>query len=209
MSISPDADCLGETWKKQTFALHRLMSDFTPNTPPIPPTPPPPPITLFRLLRIMPMPRKRLLAPGSGELVEGRILSYVTHLGSKYELQGSNSTTRSGSWVWLKEKTIQSAQYLINLLSFCFTSIKKNNAWDTAILKFDLEKSKVNVTGEVKGQGHIVHLESNRCTSFWFHINQTKHSWDMSNRVFDLKKTHPQYSKNFWQNNLNQNFYKM
>ena len=28
------------------------------------------------------------------------------------------------------------------------------------------------------------------CTSYSFHINQTNHSWDMSNRVFDLEKTH-------------------
>ena len=42
--------------------------------------------------------------------------------------------------------------------------------------------------GEVKGQGHMVHPVSNRCTSFLFHINQTNHSRDMSNRVFDLEK---------------------
>ena len=44
---------------------------------------------------------------------------------------------------------------------------------------------------EVKSQGHIVHPVSNRCTSFLFHINQTNPSWDMSNKVFDLEKTHP------------------
>ena len=33
-------------------------------------------------------------------------------------------TTRSRSWLWSKGKTIQSAQYLINLLSFCLTSIR-------------------------------------------------------------------------------------
>ena len=32
-------------------------------------------------------------------------------------------TTRSWTWVWSKGKTIQSAQYRIYLLSFCFTSI--------------------------------------------------------------------------------------
>ena len=42
--------------------------------------------------------------------------------------------------------------------------------------------------GEVKGQSHIVHLVSNRCTSFSLHINWTNHSLDMSNRVFDLEK---------------------
>ena len=48
--------------------------------------------------------------------------------------------------------------------------------------------------GEVKGQGHIVHPASCRCTSFSFHMNRTNHSWDMSTRVFDLEKSHP----NFW-----------
>ena len=33
-------------------------------------------------------------------------------------------TTRSRSWVWSRGKTIQSAQYLTDLLSFCFTSIR-------------------------------------------------------------------------------------
>ena len=42
--------------------------------------------------------------------------------------------------------------------------------------------------GGVKGQVHIVHPISNRCTSFSFHINWTNRSWDMSNRVFDLEK---------------------
>ena len=71
--------------------------------------------------------------------------------------------------------------------------------WDTAILKFDLEKSKVKVMGEVKGRGHIVHPVSNRCTSFSFHINRTNHSWDMSNIVFDLEKTHLKFSNKIWQ----------
>ena len=53
--------------------------------------------------------------------------------------------------------------------------------------------------GEVKGQGHIVHSVSNRCTSFLFHMNRTNHSWDMSNRVFDLEKTHPKFWKKIWQ----------
>ena len=32
-----------------------------------------------------------------------------------------------------------------------------------------------------------------------FHLNRTNHSWDMSNRVFDLEKTHPKFSKKIWQ----------
>ena len=57
--------------------------------------------------------------------------------------------------------------------------------------------------GEVKGQGHIIYPVSNRCISFLFHINQAKHSWDMSNWVFDLEKTHPKFSqKTRFQKNL-------
>ena len=61
---------------------------------------------------------------------------------------------------------------------------------------------KVKIMGKVKGQGHIVHPVSNRCTSFLFHINRTNHSWDMSNRVFDLEKTHPKFSKKIWQKRI-------
>ena len=45
-----------------------------------------------------------------------------------------------------------------------------------------------SVMGEFKGKGHIVHPVFNRCTSFSFHINRANHSWDMSNREFDLEK---------------------
>ena len=70
-----------------------------------------------------------------------------------------------------------------------------NNSGDRAILKFDLETSKVKVISEVKGQGHILYPVSNQCTSFSFHINQTNHSWDMAKIVFDLEKTHPKFLK--------------
>ena len=79
-----------------------------------------------------------------------------------------------------------------NWFAFYVSHQSDNNSSDTAKLIFDLEKSKVNVMGEVKGQGHIVHPVSNRCTSLLFHINQTNHSWDMSNKVFDLKKNTPE-----------------
>ena len=48
----------------------------------------------------------------------------------------------------------------------------------------------------------LVQQISNRCTSFSFHINWTNHSWDMSNRVFDLEKTHPKFSKKIWQKRI-------
>ena len=82
------------------------------------------------------------------------------------------------------------SQPSIKLICFLVSHQSDNNSWDGAILKFDLEKSKVKVMSEFKGWGHIVHPVSNRCTSFSFHINRINHSWDMSNRVFDLKKKH-------------------
>ena len=60
------------------------------------------------------------------------------------------------------------------------------------------------LTLKLQGQGHVwgqrsSHPVSNRCTSFSFHINRTNHSWEMSNRVFDLQKTHPKIAKKIWQ----------
>ena len=104
-------------------------------------------------------------------------------------------TTRSRSWVWLKANS----QPVFNWFAFFVSHQSDNNSWDTAILKFDLEKSEVKVMGEVKSWGHIVHPVSNWCTSFLFHIYRTNHSWNMSNRVFDLEKTHPKFSKKIWQ----------
>ena len=106
-------------------------------------------------------------------------------------------TTRSRSWVLSKGKTLQSAQYLTDLLSFCFTSI-----WWQFLRYIYFEIWPWNI----KVQGHIVHPVSNRCTSFSFHINRTNHSCDMSNRVFDLEKTHPKFSRKFFvKNSFQQN----
>ena len=103
------------------------------------------------------------------------------------------STPGSRSWVWSKDKVIQSAQYHINSLPFHFTSIRP-----TIPEKFDVETSKVKVMSEVKSQGHILYPVFNRCTSFSFHINRTNHSWDMARLMFDLEITHP----NFFNENL-------
>ena len=54
-------------------------------------------------------------------------------------------TSGSRSWVWSKDKVIQSAQDFLDLFSFVSHQSNKN-AWDTAILKFDLDK--------IQGQGH-------------------------------------------------------
>ena len=42
------------------------------------------------------------------------------------------------------------------LTSFSLHINQTKKSWDTAISKFDLEKSKVKVMGEVRCQGHIV-----------------------------------------------------
>ena len=63
--------------------------------------------------------------------------------------------------------------------------------------KFDPDKVKINVIGEVKGQDHIFDPVSNQCTSFLFAVNWTNHSRDIANRVFDLKKKkHLKFKKN-------------
>ena len=77
----------------------------------------------------------------------------------------------------------------VRFVFFYFVSQQlDNNSWDTANSKFDLEKSKVKVTAEIKGKGYIVHPVSNRCISFLLHVTRTIHSWYMPNREFDLEK---------------------
>ena len=57
-----------------------------------------------------------------------------------------------------------------------FTSFSFNVDWpshylDYSISNFHIEKSKIKVMGEVRGQGfYLVHLVSNQCTSFSFHV---------------------------------------
>ena len=53
-----------------------------------------------------------------------------------------------------------------------------------AISKFGLEKFKVKIMGEAKGQCDIIDPVFDWCTSFLFHVNRINHSWDMANRVF-------------------------
>ena len=73
-----------------------------------------------------------------------------------------------------------------------------SNSGDTAILIFDFEQSKVKVMGEIYGRGHIVQPVSNLCTAFFsFHINRTKHSRDMSNKVFVIERTHQTFPE-YW-----------
>ena len=110
------------------------------------------------------------------------------------------STSRSRSWVWSKDKVIQSARYHINSLHFHFKSIRPTIPEIELFRNFDLEASMVKVMSEVKGQGHILYPVSHRYTSFLFHINRTNHSWDMAKIVFDLEKTHPKILKKICQN---------
>ena len=65
-----------------------------------------------------------------------------------------------------------------------------NNSWDSAISKYDLEKFKVNVMGEVKVQSKMFDPVSSWCISLSFHANRTKHSWDMANRECLTLKEH-------------------
>ena len=89
------------------------------------------------------------------------------------------------------------------MICFLFVSNQSdNNSWDTAILKFDLEKSKVKVMGEVKGQGHIVHPVSNWCASFSFHINRTNHFRDMYNSVWPWKNHIRNFQRKFAKNKV-------
>ena len=44
--------------------------------------------------------------------------------------------------------------------------------------------------GDAKGQGHIIHPVLHWSSPFSFHVNQTNHSCDVSNRVFDPEKMH-------------------
>ena len=44
-----------------------------------------------------------------------------------------------------------------------------------------------------------VMIMNDRLISLSFYVNRTNHSWDMSNVVFDLEKTHPKFSKKIWQ----------
>ena len=95
-------------------------------------------------------------------------LFHVTQLSHSWDKAISDSdleisTPRSRSWVWSKGKVIQSAQYHINYmysLHFHFTSIRPTIP-EIDVSKFDLETSKVKVTSEVKGQGHILYPVSN------------------------------------------------
>ena len=53
------------------------------------------------------------------------------------------------------------------LTHFIFISQQSDQQFPRAISKLDLETSKVKVMSEVKGQCHILHTASNRCTSFY------------------------------------------
>ena len=96
-----------------------------------------------------------------------RLTALSFHVTFKLQGQGHGCGQRARSY----------SQPGISLICFLFVSHQSDNSsLDIAILKFDLEKSKVNVMGEVKGQGHIIHPTSNRCTSFSLHINRTNRS---------------------------------
>ena len=90
--------------------------------------------------------------------------------------------------------TVGPVSYLFT--SFSFHMNQTNNSWDRAISKFDLEKSKVMVMGDVNDQGHILYPVSNDALPFRFtSFGPTIHEiWPKC--VFALKKTHLKFRKN-------------
>ena len=137
-------------------------------------------------------------------------VNWLSHSWDKAILNSDLEIWGSSSWMWSKDKVIRPAQYLINSLTFHFTSMRPTIPEIQLFWKFDLEKSMVKVMSKVKDQGHIVYPASNQCTSFLFHTNRTNHSWDMAKRVFDLEKTHPKFLKKIHQNKcFQQNFFKI
>ena len=112
-----------------------------------------------------------------------------------------NSTSGSRPWVWSKGKVIQSAQYHINSSRLHFTSIRPTipeiELFRNWTLKHLRSRSRVRSKVKVTSTQYSV---SSRWTSFLFHINRTNHSWDMAKIMFDLEKTHPNFSKKICQN---------
>ena len=125
------------------------------------------------------------------------IVNWPPHSWDKAISDSDLETPRSRSWVWLKGKVIQSAQYHINSLPFHLTSIRPTIPEIELFRNLTLKHPRSRSLSEVKGQGHILYPVSNQCTSFSFHINRTNHSWDMAKIVFDLEKTHPKFLKKF------------
>ena len=115
-------------------------------------------------------------------------------------------TSSSRSWIWSKGKTIQSAQYLIDLLLLNFTSIRSQFP---RCSYFEIWKIQGQSHGWGQRSSSHIHPVSNWCTSFLFHINRTNHSWDMSYRVFDLEKSNTKFCKKIFQKSFQQNFSKI
>ena len=74
--------------------------------------------------------------------------------------------------------------------SFSFHINQSENSWHGPISKFDLEKFKVKVMSELKGQDHIIDPVTNQCTSFLVYVSRTNSSWDMAYKVHELEETY-------------------
>ena len=108
------------------------VNQHQPPPPPIP-SPPPPPFPT-------PNPHPHAPALSSNKAI------------SNFDLE----TTRSKSWLWPKGNAIQSAQYLIDFFSFCFTSIRYQflrysyfEIWPSKI-----PRSRSRVRSKVKSRSH-------------------------------------------------------
>ena len=88
-------------------------------------------------------------------------------------------TPRLRSWVWWRGTVIPS----ILLIRFIFISHQP----DQQFLRYSyftiFAASQVKVKCQVKSQGHMLYPICNRGTSFTFHINRSKHSWDIAKIV--------------------------
>ena len=75
--------------------------------------------------------------------------------------------------------------------SFSFHINQTNTSWDTHILKFDLEKPKVKVMGEVKQRSRSHNSSSIQLIHLLFVLrksDQPDMTWDMANRVFGFER---------------------
>ena len=115
-------------------------------------------------------------------------------------------TSRLSLWIWWKGKTIQSAQDLFDLLFFSFHSNQKKIPEIQLFWHLTLKNLRARSWVRSKVKSHIS-PSIQPMHPLLFHINRTNHSWDMSNRVFDLEKTHPIFLKNIHPNkSCQQNF---
>ena len=102
-------------------------------------------------------------------------------------------TASSMSWVWSKGKTIQSAHYLIDLLSFCFTS--DNNSWETAFwhltLKNQRSRSGVRSNNSPSTQPmHLLFISHQSDQPFLRYVQKSVWPWKNTSEICQNKSFH-------------------